>query len=129
MQKTQNVLPPWPLGDAVLSQYFPQPADDFLATEFHALDQAHDHPHVRQHRRGAQTRLAEQHAFQTQFGLLRQIARPWFLRRRRWQIASGRRGKIVRPSFLGRWPIGSGWLRQVVDSWFLDGRRRRGGID
>jgi len=78
---------------------------------------------------GEVLRLAEQHAFQTQFGLLRQIARPWFLRRRRWQIASGRRGKIVRPSFLGRWPIGSGWLRQVVDSWFLDGRRRRGGID
>ena len=129
MQKTQNVLPPWPLGDAVLSQYFPQPADDFLATEFHALYQPHDHPHVGQHRRAAQTRLAEHHPFQAQFGLLRQIARRWFLGRRGWQIASGRRRKIVRPLFLGRRRIGSGWLRQVADSWFLNGRRRRGGID
>ena len=68
VQKTQNVIDPPASADAVLSHCLPQQVDDFTATEFDAFDQAHDHPHVRQHRRLRQIRLGKHHPFQPQFG-------------------------------------------------------------
>jgi len=65
VQKTQKVIDPPASADAVLSHCLPQQVDDFTATEFNAFDQAHDHPHVGQHRRTGQTRLVQHHPFQS----------------------------------------------------------------
>ena len=56
MQKTQNVIDPSAICDAALSHTLAKQAEDFAAIEFDAFDQAHDHPHVGQHR---QTRQAD----------------------------------------------------------------------
>ena len=65
VQKTQKVIDPPASADAVLSHCLPQQVNDFTTTEFDALDQAHDHPHVGQHRRTGQTRFVQQHPFQS----------------------------------------------------------------
>ena len=60
MQKTQKVTDTAACADAVLSHCLPQPTHDFTAGEFHALDQAHNHPHVGQDRRIRQARFVPQ---------------------------------------------------------------------
>jgi hypothetical protein len=67
VQKTQKVLDPAASADAVLSQSLSQQVDDFTAREFDAFNQAHDHPHVGQHRRVGHARLV-QHYVLRQFG-------------------------------------------------------------
>ena len=89
MLKTQNVNGALARGDAVLSQSFPEPADQFLAREPKAFDQADDHPHIRQHPRRLQPPGLQHHPFPVQFHLLRQFVP-------RWPAARGR---------------GRGWLR------------------
>jgi hypothetical protein len=66
VQKTQKVIVPAASADAVLSHCLSQQAEDFAATEFDAFDQAHDHPHVGEHRRGGQTRFVQHRPFQPQ---------------------------------------------------------------
>ena len=67
MQKALKVNALATSADAVLSQSPPQPVDHFTASELDAFDQAHHHPHIRQHRRRRQTRLVEHHPFQSRF--------------------------------------------------------------
>jgi len=67
VQKTPKVIDPAASADAVLSQSLPQPVEDFAARDSDAFDQAHHHPHVRQHRRSRQTRLVEHHPFPSRF--------------------------------------------------------------
>jgi hypothetical protein len=62
--------------------------NDFTATEFDTLDQAHDHPHVGQHRRTGQTRFVQQHPFQPH-------------RDRHGQWRAGRRGGHRCPAVVG----------------------------
>lgn len=81
MQKTQNVIRPSLIGHAVLSHSPPKQVDDRMATESYAFDQAHEHPHIRQHRRLPQARLAQHHFVQPQFGLRRRFVRPLLLER------------------------------------------------
>ena len=63
MQKTQNIIHSPSLSYAVLSHSLAEQRDDFAAVEFDAFDQAHDHPHVGQHRRCRQARLVQRHPF------------------------------------------------------------------
>ena len=81
--------------DAVLSHSLPEQADDFTATQFDVFDQAHDHPHVRQHRRAGQTRLVEHHPCQSQLDRHRQCVAGGLVGRRPLQIEIGlrRRGR------------------------------------
>jgi len=83
MEKMQNVIAPPSRADAVLSQSSPQQVDELLVTEFDAVDQTHDHPHMRQHRRAAQRRTSQHHPFQLQL-------EPWLRFRRRRCAARGR---------------------------------------
>ena len=71
VQKTQNVIGPSAIGDAVLSHRLSKQAHDLLVTDLDAFDQAHDHPHVGQHRRVPKSRFAEHYPFQSQFDLHR----------------------------------------------------------
>ena len=66
VQETENVIDPSARADAVLSHCLPKQVKNFAATELDALNQAHDHPHVGQHRRLRQARLVEHHPFQSQ---------------------------------------------------------------
>jgi len=66
LPKTEKVIDPAARADAVLSHCLSKQMQNFAAREFDALDQAHNHPQVGQHRRLDQTRLAEHHAFQLQ---------------------------------------------------------------
>lgn len=91
MQKTQKVIDPSAGADAVLSQSLPQQVHDFTAGEFDAFDQAHDHPHVGQHRRAGHARLVEHHVFPSLFGRRRQRLRGEIARRRPLWIAFGLR--------------------------------------
>jgi len=65
VQKTQKVIDPPVSADAVLSHCLPQQVNDFTATEFDALNEAHNHPHVGQYRRTGQTRFVQQHPSQS----------------------------------------------------------------
>ena len=56
----------------MLSHSLAKQADDLIAAEFDAFDQAYYHPHVWQHWRGGQTRLVEHYPFQPQFDRHRQ---------------------------------------------------------
>jgi hypothetical protein len=67
MQKTQKIVDPAGGAEAVLSHTSPQQPDHVAAREFDPVDQAHDHPHVRQHGRTGHSRLAEHHPVQPQF--------------------------------------------------------------
>jgi|GEM_PF-3549423 len=66
MQKTPKVIAPIASADAVLSPSLPQQTEDFAATQGDAFDQADQHPHVRQHGRGGQTRFVQHRPFQAQ---------------------------------------------------------------
>jgi len=50
-----------------------------MAAEMDTLQQAHKHPYIRQHRRRPQSRLAQNHVFQSQFDIRRQFA-PFLVR-------------------------------------------------
>jgi hypothetical protein len=67
VQKTQKVIDPAANADAVLSHSLTKQVDDFTAGKFDAFDQAHDHPHVGQHRRVGHARLVEHDPIQPQF--------------------------------------------------------------
>lgn len=73
MQKGENVVGPGSPGDAALSHTSAQQIADFLATELRALDEVHEHPHVRHHRRIHHARLVQDDAFEAQFGGARQF--------------------------------------------------------
>jgi len=79
MKKAQKVIDPQASADAVLSQSPPQQVNDLTAGECDAFNQAHDHPHVGQHRRTGHARLVQHHLFPLQCD-----------RRRQW--CAGRRG-------------------------------------
>jgi len=90
VQKIPKVIDPAASADAVLSHSLPEQAEDFTATEFDAFDQAHDHPHVRQHRRVGQTRRVQHHPVQSQLD-----------RHRQW-LAGGPAGRRFLPIEIGR---------------------------
>jgi len=110
VQKTESVIGPSPIGDAVLSHRLPKQTDHFTASEFDAFDQAHDHPHVRQHRRTGQTRLAEHHPFQSQFDLPRRFVAGWLAGRRDLRIEIRPRGTVGRA-----WPA----LAAAIETFLL----------
>lgn len=58
----------------MLSHSSPQQPDHVAAREFDPIDQAHDHPHIGQHGRTGQARLAEHHPVQPQFRFQRCVA-------------------------------------------------------
>ncbi len=66
MENMQNVIGPPSRGDAVLSHSSPQPVNELLVIEFDTLDQTHDHPHMRQHRRAPERQTSQHHPFQLQ---------------------------------------------------------------
>jgi len=76
--KTEKIIAPSIPADAVLSHSAPEQVHDFPAGEGDARDQAHDHPHVGQHRRVGHARLVE-HDLRPQFS-------------RRGRGCAGRRG-------------------------------------
>lgn len=67
MQKTQKIVDPAGGAEAALSHSSPEQADHVVAREFDPVDQANDHPHVRQHGRAGHAGLAEHHPVQPQF--------------------------------------------------------------
>ena len=97
MQKTQNVIDPAAAGDAALSHTSPQQAENFLARELDAFNQAHDHPHVRQHRRTRQAGLLQHHSFQAKLDRRRRFRRTALGggRRRRLKIRRCRRRSLM----------------------------------
>ncbi len=104
----------------------PQQVDDFTASELDALDQAHDHPHVGQHRRVDHARLVERHAFQRSFGRRGQRLADGFARRTDAQhgLACGSGGV---PCRLASGCGGAAWrpCRRALSRFFfrLPGRR------
>ena len=95
----------------MLSHCLPKQVDDFAATEFDAFDQAHDHPHVGQHRRAGQTRLVEHHPFQSQFD-----------RRGQWRRRRAALGDVSCGSAIGlRLRGAAAWLpwRRALSRFFL----------
>lgn len=70
----------------MLSHCLPKQADHFTASEFDPFDQAHDHPHVRQHRRIRKTRLAKHHPCQSQLDIRRRFVAGRLARRRDLRI-------------------------------------------
>jgi hypothetical protein len=97
MQKTQKIVDPAGGAEAVLSHTSPQQPDHVAAREFDPVDQAHDHPRVRQHGRTGQARLAEHHPVQPQFRFQR-------------CVAGGRAGVLVgRAGLAGRACRRAGW--------------------
>jgi hypothetical protein len=91
VQKTEKVIVPAASADAVLSQRLPQQVDDFTTSEFDAFDQAHDHPHVGQHRRVGHARLVEHDSIQPQFKRRGQWLNGGLAWRRSLRIAVGLR--------------------------------------
>lgn len=120
MEKTQNVIDSPPRADAVLSQSSPQHLEELLLTECDSVDQTHDHPHMRQHRRAAERRTSQHHPFQLQiepwlcFGRRRCIGRSRFFLRvwRCLMIPDGgtqtaaRVEPLLQPSTRGRVVVG-----------------------
>jgi len=66
MQKTQKVIGPAARADAALSHTSPEQLDHLAAGQVDPVDEADDHPHVGQHGRAGQARLAEHYAIQPQ---------------------------------------------------------------
>ncbi len=103
MEKSKNVIDPAASAEAALSHTLPQQAEDFTASEFDTFDQAHQHPHVGQHRRTRETRFVEHHAVQPQFDGQRRFRaarlagrRRWFeIRRREIRRRGGRRERLA----------------------------------
>lgn len=83
MEKMQNVIDPPSRNDAVLSHSSPQQLEELLVTQCDSLDQTHEHPHMRPHRRAAERRISQHHPFPWQF-------EPWLRFRHRRCIRRGR---------------------------------------
>ena len=123
MQETQNVLPPRAINHAALSQYFPQPLDDFNLAQPDAVNDPYQRADVRQHGRVDDRRFIEDYPVEVQLdghrqfgrkGLrcvfrkrrvcwVRRLTRGWLRvsRRRAWQFASRRRRTAVTPGIQG----------------------------
>jgi hypothetical protein len=124
--KTDNVIDPASNDQAVLSQCLPKQADELLASQLDALNQAHHHPHVRQHRRVRDTRVVQHHPIRPPSDLLLALVRGWLVRQGRLRtriglrLPGGRRGTAAAAAivtFLLRFPAG----RSVVGSTSLVG--------
>ena len=77
MQKMQNVIPPGAIGHAALSQYLPQPLDDFNVAQSDAVKNPYQRADVGQHRRVDERRFIEDQAIEGQFDGHRQFGWKW----------------------------------------------------
>ena len=66
MQKMQNVIPPGAIGHAALSQYLPQPLDDFNVAQSDAVKNPYQRADVGQHGRVDERRFIEDQAIEDQ---------------------------------------------------------------
>ena len=123
MQKMQNVIPPRAIGHAALSQYLPQPLDDFNVAQPDAVNNPYQRADVGQHRRVDDRRFIEDHPIEVQLEGHRQfgwkglrcvfrkrrvcwvcrLTRGWrrVARRVAWRFASRRRLPAVTPGIQG----------------------------
>ena len=114
MKKTQNVLPPRAINHAALSQYLPQPLDDFNLAQPDAVNDPYQRADVRQHGRVDDRRFIEDYPIEIQLDVHRQFGWNWLrcvFRKRRvcwgtrkwlrvgrrltWRFASRRRRTAV----------------------------------
>ena len=103
MQKTQNVLPPWAICYAALSQYLPQPLHDFNVGQPDAVNDPYQPADVRQHGRMEDRRFIEDYLIEVQLDGHRQFG-----------------GKGLRCVFRKRRVC---WVCRLIRGWLRVGRR------
>ena len=123
MKKTQNVFPPRAIRHAALSQYLPQPLDDFNVAQPDAVNHPYQRADVGQHGRVDDRRFIEDYPIEVQLDGHRQFGWKWLrcvFRKRRvcwvcrltrrwlrvgrrlaWRFASRRRRTAVTPGIQG----------------------------
>ena len=73
MKKTQNVIPPRAINHAALSQYLPQPLDDFNVAQPDTVNDPYQRADVGQQGRVDDRRFIENYAIQVQLDGYRQF--------------------------------------------------------
>ncbi len=128
MKKTQNVLPPRASCHAALSQYLPQPLEDFNGAQPNAVNHPYQRADVGQHERIDDRRFIEDDTIEVQFDGHRQFSwkglRQVFRKRRvcrvckltrGWRrVGRGRAGRLaITPGIQGVFFLFSGWRPTV----------------